>query len=103
MQAKLLQLVRDLRAADDASGMPQSAIQKMTDVVDDKMMSDIVNDLKGAGTTEPGWIKQSPGKPRERSSGSGMLKFEDRTKQFEQFDAMVDAMVGTANDTSKLR
>jgi hypothetical protein len=51
--AGLLKLIRDLKMAEGAGWMPQSAIQPMVDAVGDQQMSEIVNDLR-SGPGEPG-------------------------------------------------
>ena len=49
-------------------------------------------------------VAQSPPKSVVRGTGwQSPPKPEDRSRQFAMFDAMVDHMVGSANDTSKLR
>jgi len=48
--------------------------------------------------------QQAPPRPVIRGTGwQSPPKPEDRSRQFAMFDAMVDHMVGSANDTSKLR
>jgi hypothetical protein len=53
MQRKLLDLIRDLKAAEGMGWLPQSAIQPMVDAVGDQQIRDIVNDLR-SGVGEPG-------------------------------------------------
>jgi hypothetical protein len=66
MQGKFLELIRDLKAADAASIMPSSAIQKMAEAVDDKQMRDIVADLRSFGRAEPGgWLDPGKSEPRQ--------------------------------------
>jgi hypothetical protein len=67
----LLKLVRDLKAADAAAIMPQSAIEDMAEAVPDKLICEVVNDLRG-GRAEPGWLK--PGKAAPIPKGSGWVK-----------------------------
>jgi hypothetical protein len=50
----LSKLVRDLKAAESAGVMPQSAIPPMVDAVGDRQMRDIVADLRGFGQAQPG-------------------------------------------------
>jgi hypothetical protein len=66
--AGLLQLIRDLRAADSAGWMPNSAVQTMVDAVGDAQVRDIVNDLKG-GRAEPGFLPPDGSPPKEKGSG----------------------------------
>lgn len=69
MRGKLLELIHDLKAADSAGIMPQSAIQQMVDVIDDKTLRVIVEEQKH-GRSEPGFMKASPArKPEEKRSG----------------------------------
>jgi len=99
-QRALLDVVRKLKAA-EGEGLPASATKAMTDVVDDKLMSEIVKDL-GHGPGEPGWIKRERSEPVVRGSGwQSPPKPEDRSRQFAQFDAMVAAMVGGPNEPVK--
>jgi hypothetical protein len=62
----LLKLVRDLKAADAAGWMPQSAIQPMVDAVGDQQMRDIVADLRTFGRAQPGgWLDPGKSEPRQ--------------------------------------
>lgn len=63
-----LKLVSDLKAADAAAIMPQSAVQSMVDVVDDKQMQQIVQEHRH-GRSEPGGLSVSPAGPKERGTG----------------------------------
>jgi len=105
-QMKLLALVKETRAklaAVEGGGLPASAVSAMVEAVPDKLMADIVNDLR-KGPGEPGWIKPERSEPVIRGSGwQSPPKADDRTRQFAMFDQMVEAMVGGPNDTSKLR
>jgi hypothetical protein len=66
MQAKLLELVRDLKAAEGAGAMPTSVTADLAQAVPDKLCAEIVNDLRSAGRTEPGgWIDPGKVEPRE--------------------------------------
>jgi hypothetical protein len=58
---KLLGLVSQYRAELRAKsmGLPQSAVTAMTEVVGDKLMKDIVSDLR-SGTGTPGWLPEPP-------------------------------------------
>ena len=62
----LRQFIRDLKAAEGAGCMPQSAIQPMVDAVGDQQMRDIVADLRGFGRAEPGgFLGPQKTEPRE--------------------------------------
>jgi len=87
--------------------MPPSAV---------KPMADLIPDVKGQGFNPNAWaqtrvaqpsslIPQSgPGKRVKRGTGwAPEPKAEDRSRQFAQFDRMVEGMVGGPNDTSKLK
>jgi hypothetical protein len=54
----ILAAYRSLRSQGE---LPESAVKAMTDVVDDRLMAQIVQDLKSAGNTVPGWMP--PPKP----------------------------------------
>src|SRR6516165_4917789 len=73
-------------------------------LVDDSTIRAIVAEQRH-GVSQAGAIPQSgPRGPVVRGTGwQGPPKPEDRTRQFAVFDAMVDHMVGSVNDTSKLR
>jgi hypothetical protein len=49
------------------SGLPQSAVDAMTAVVDDRLMADIVADSRRTNT--PGFLKQENAAPVKRGSG----------------------------------
>jgi len=81
---KLLALIKEakiLYGHRDGMSLPPSAVAKMTEVVGDKLMKDIVHDLR-SGRAEPGWFpagKSPPipngggwAKPLEHSSPSGL-------------------------------
>jgi hypothetical protein len=68
MRGKLLDLVRDLKAADAAAIMPQSAIEEMAKAVPDKLVREIVDDHRH-GRAEPGFLKPSESAPVVRGSG----------------------------------
>jgi hypothetical protein len=100
----LLECIRKLKAieaTEQGSWLPGSAVSDLAKCVDDKLMRDIVNDQRhGVGT--PGWFP--PGNPRPVERGSGWQdpsKVEDRSRQFEVFDAMVAHMVGGPNEPVK--
>jgi hypothetical protein len=100
----LLECIRKLKAieaAEQGSWLPGSAVSDLAKCVDDKLMRDIVNDQRhGLGT--PGWIKRESGKPEVRGSGwQDPPRAEDRSRQFEVFDAMVAHMVGGPNEPVK--
>jgi len=100
-QAGVLALVREYGpklAAAEGGGLPGSVVQEMTRTVDDKLILDIVNDLR-RGPGEPGWIKRDgPSEPVVRGSGwTKPTEFPDRSRQFEVFDEMVARMVGGPN------
>ena len=105
-QMKLLALVRETRvklAAVEGGGLPASAVSAMVEAVPDKLMADIVKDLR-KGPGEPGWIKPERSEHVVRGTGwQSPAKPEDRSRQFAMFDQMVEAMVGGPNDTRKLR
>jgi hypothetical protein len=67
--AKLLALIREAKAMFGSGVMPRSAIQAMTDVVDDKLAREIVSDLR-SGVGEPGgFLGPEKTVPKERGSG----------------------------------
>ena|SRR6266480_1832937 len=112
----LFKLIHDLRAAEGAGWMPQSAIQPMVDAVGDQQVRDIVNDLRG-GRAEPGWIRppakrleemNKPDAPKDDTPSylkpdKGWVKERGSMAQTEIFDEMVSALAGGPNDTSKLK
>lgn len=102
-QQRVLALVREYQpkfAAIEA-GIPASAVQAMADAVPDKLMAEIVHDLR-KGPGEPGWIKREPQGGVVRGSGwQSLPEHEDRSRQFAQFDAMVAHMVGGPNEPVK--
>jgi hypothetical protein len=61
-------LVRDLKAADGAAIMPQSAIEDLVKAVPDKLVREIVNDLKG-GRSDPGFLPAQPALSPEARRG----------------------------------
>jgi hypothetical protein len=68
---KLLGLIREAKALygyRDGMSMPPSAVAKMTEVVGDKLMKEIVHDLR-SGRAEPGWFKPTGSPPPVRGSG----------------------------------
>jgi hypothetical protein len=67
MREKLLMLVRDLKAGDAAGIMPSSAIQQMTDCIDDKTMRVIVEEQRHR--PEPGFLPPDSSPPKEKGSG----------------------------------
>jgi len=72
-------------------------------LVDDATIRAIVAEQRH-GVSQGGMVAQSSPKQVHRGTGwQSPPKPEDRTRQFAVFDAMVDHMVGSANDTSKLR
>ena len=76
-------------------------MQAMIDCVSDKLMADIVKDLRSGVASPSGLLK---GEPIVKGSGwQGPPQPKDRTNEFRIFDRMVEAQVGGANDTSKLR
>jgi hypothetical protein len=100
---EMLALVREAKKK-AGGGIPASATEEMVKAVDDKLMRDIVNDLrKGPGV--PGWLPpREPVQVPPKGSGlAGGPKPEDPTKKYEMFDQMVAGLVGGPNDTSKLR
>ena len=100
----LLECIRKLKAieaTEQGSWLPGSAVSDLAKCVDDKLMRDIVNDLR-SGPGQPGWIKPEGGRPVVRGSGwQDPPKAEDRSRQFEVFDAMVAHMVGGPNEPVK--
>ena len=71
-------------------------------LVDDATIRAIVAEQRLSAPSS--MAKQGPSKPVVRGTGwQSPPKPEDRSRQFAVFDAMVDHMVGSANDTSKLR
>jgi|SRR5262249_30316430 len=97
----LLDLIRKLKAAEGTSWMPASAVQAMADVIDDKTLAAIVQEQQHVSV--PGWLPPStPSEPVVRGSGwQSPPKPEDRSRQFQIFDAMVNAMVGGPNEPVK--
>jgi len=100
---QLLELIRKLKAAEAASIMPESAIDEMRKAVDDKLMSEIVRDLR-KGPAQPSSIAPArPSAPVVRGTGWQEPKNEDRSRQFQLVDDIVNYWAGGPNDTSKLR
>src|SRR5262245_49822191 len=98
---KLLEIIRAMKAQDAASALPKSAVKAMTDVVDDKLMRDIVQDLR-SGPGAPGWIKPSQGQAPVRGTGWAKPTNVERSKaQDEMFDAMVAALAGGPNSVRR--
>ena len=102
----VLALVREYGpkiAAAEAGGMPASAVDEMVKAVPDELVRDIVNDLRKV--PEPGWIKDGVGDARGAPRENTPLKVERGSPYGTeaQFEAMVNSLVGSANDTSKLR
>src|SRR5262249_54606200 len=99
----LLDLIRKLKAAEGTSAMPASAVQAMVDAIDDKTMRAIVEEQRHR--PEPsGWLKPGPSEPVVRGTGwAPTPKPEDRSRQFQMFDDMVNYWAGGQNDTSKLK
>jgi hypothetical protein len=66
---RLLGLIKEARALFGGGGMRMSAgaVKAMTDVVDDKMMRDIVKDLRTV--PEPGFLPPTKSAPVERGTG----------------------------------
>ena len=64
----LLRLVGDLKAADAAVIMPQSAIEDLVKAVGDQQVREIVSDLR-SGRAEPGFLPSSGSPPKERGTG----------------------------------
>ena len=84
--------------------MPLSAVKAMCDVVPDRMMADIVREQKAGLSAPSGFGAPGPKgeKPVERGSGwQDPPKPQDRSRQFEVFDAMVAHMVGGPNEPVK--
>jgi len=103
-QERVLAVIREFKpkfAAIEAGGMPASAVDAMAQAVPDKLMAEIVHDLR-KGPGEPGWIKREPQGEVKRGSGwQSPPKPEDRSQQFAVFDAMVAHMVGGPNEPVK--
>src|SRR5262245_4848116 len=80
-QEGLLKLIRELKSADAAGVMPQSAVQSMVDVIDDKTMRAIVEEQRHR--PGPGWFKpEGQSEPRKRGTGwQKPPKPQDRTNQ----------------------
>jgi hypothetical protein len=89
---KLLGLIREAKALygyRDGMSMPPSAVAKMTEVVGDQLMKDIVKDLR-KGRAEPGWFKPTGAPPVERGTGwVKPLKHSDPSGQ-RYVDQMMD-------------
>jgi hypothetical protein len=70
-QEELHEIIKEMMVAERTEGtMPNSAIADLAEAVPDKLIREIVRDLKGAGNTQPGWLPPSKPKPVERRSGS---------------------------------
>ena len=102
-QEKLQKLIADLKVTEaKGSILPQSVVTDMVTAVPDKLMADIVKDFRNGVAQPCGLVKSEP--PVVRGSGWAEPPRErDRTNEFRIFDSMVEAQVGGANDTSKLR
>jgi len=79
----------------------------MREAVPDSLMAGIVADSR-RGVSDPRSIASAPGAPPppERPKGTGWqvdVGFPDRSRDFEQMDAIVAGMVGGPNDTSRLK
>jgi hypothetical protein len=65
----LLKLIREIKAADAAAIMPQSAIEDLAKAVPTKLCQEIVQDLR-SGVGEPGgFLGPEKTAPKERHSG----------------------------------
>jgi hypothetical protein len=106
-QQELLALVREYRhklAAAEGGLMPESAVQSMVNAVPDKLMAEIVQDLRSGPPAPGSMVPETRGRePVKRGSGWIEPKNEDRTRQFQVLDEIVGALAGGPNDTSKLR
>ena len=102
MQAKLLEVVRKLKAAEgQACGLPASAIADLERAVPTELVQAIVEDQRH-GVGVPGWLPPSKSEPVVRGTGwQSPAKVEDRSRQFAVFDAMVAHMVGGPNEPVK--
>jgi|SRR5215471_19955823 hypothetical protein len=60
LRDKLLETIRKLKVAEAQSIVPQSAVQAMVDCVDDKLMADIVKDLRSGVPSPSGLLKAEP-------------------------------------------
>jgi hypothetical protein len=103
-QQALLECIRKLKAIEAAEigvGLPSSAVTEMTKAVPDELLRDIVEDRHR--TNVPGWTKPEGGKPVVRGSGWQEPRNEDRTRQFQVVDDIVNYWAGGPNDTSKLK
>jgi|SRR6516164_2641390 hypothetical protein len=90
--------------------LPASAAKAMAavvpDIKDKKFDAHAWSQTKGLsapGGFGPAQDKPWPAEVRRSEGRVEASKFEDRGGQFERFDAMVAALVGGPNDTSKLK
>jgi hypothetical protein len=122
MQQELHGIIRELQAAESREGtMPNSAIADLVEAVPDKLVREVVNDLRTFGRAQPGgflspekkvpdealrpdppkeepsYLRKEPGWQNPTPLGTGSVA------QTAIFDEMVSALVGSQNDTSKLR
>jgi hypothetical protein len=68
---ELLALIKEAKTLyghRDGMSLPPSAVAKMTEVVGDQLMKDIVHDLRG-GRAEPGFLPAGKSPPPVRGSG----------------------------------
>jgi len=102
MQGKLLELIRDLKAAEGGGVMPDSAVQAMADAVPDQLVRDIVRDL-GKGVAPPsGLTKEERRGPVRRGSGWQTPRDQYRSPhESAVFDELVSHFVGGPNDPVK--
>jgi len=102
MQQGMLDLIRKLKAVEGrACGLPASAIADLERAVPTELVQAIVEDQRH-GVGVPGWLPASKSEPVVRGTGwQSPAKVEDRSRQFEVFDAMVATMVGGPNEPVK--
>lgn len=88
---KLLALIREALTLYRAKGcMPQSAMDDLVKAVPDKLVREIVEDLKG-GRAEPGWLPPAPAKgPEEKTSGQARHIPLDSPPGLKYIDQLVD-------------
>jgi hypothetical protein len=80
-QEELHEIIKEMMAAERTEGvMPNSAIQPMLDVIDDKTLRAIVEEQRHR--PEPGWLPPSPPRPVEHRSGSVEPKEEPPEQPF---------------------
>jgi hypothetical protein len=82
-------------------------LHSMMQAVDDRLMAGIVADSR-RGVSQPASLASRPDAPPppERPKGTGWqddIGFPDRSRDFEQMDAIVASQVGGPNDTSRLK